>query len=576
MSLAQLFQKDPSQQIFAWIGSQSKTHYDFFHDVECWRRTFERINTDKVIVYSQSTYFFACTLFAAWLNRTLTILPADITPGTLRDLSGYSSYLISDQSEIKTNLTNITSPDPCIDNALPPKIELPQQCDLVQLFTSGSTGQPILITKRLEQLFCDLGNLARDCACHLSEQSVVISSVPHQHIYGFLWRFLWPIHQGYALTDERVLYPENILQRLQSFPQCIFVSSPAVLKRLPPDLDWSEAAEHCQLVTSSGGPLFEDGFRVTIECFHKPPFEILGSTELDGIASRTRHLDANNQINPITQRWHAMPGVKIRSDENGVMAVSSIRLENLDWHTGNDIIQMYEDGSFDLKKRVDRIVKIEEKRISLDKIETLLVKTGLISECKAFLPEQSRYRGLAVIAVPSILGRAHLKQSGKNSLVKRLREALSQDFEPIAIAKWWRFEPMLPYDERGKISQKVLQETLEELLPGLEDWTIETHRAQLLAWISPTCPYFDGHFDQFSLVPGVTQVHWAVMLAHRYLNTPLSVLSVNNLKFTSPIRPNTRVMFSLTFDVEKMCLKVKLYSPDHIDIVYSCANVYFE
>ena len=575
MSLQNLFTREPTDRVFAWIGEQAKTERDFFHDVECWRVTFEKAGTRKVIVYSESTYFFACTLFAAWLNSTTTILPADATAQTLVELASLTDTLVTDTDVCDPHLTILREPERLPTRACPPAIGLTLTLPLVELFTSGSTGTPVLITKRLEQLFCELGDLAREAKCDLASQSVVVSSVPHQHIYGFLWRFLWPIHQGYALTDERVLYPENLIERLKQFQSCIFVSSPAVLKRLPSSLGWHEAALHCQLVTSSGGPLSDDGFFNTRACFNRSPFEILGSTELDGIACRTRTLTEQGAIDPQSALWQPMPGVKIRPNDDGVMLVSSIRLPTLSWQTGSDIIAMHPDNRFELKKRVDRIVKIEEKRISLDQIEATLLKSGLIEQCKAFLPNQNTHRGLAVVAVPAEAARTLLRQDGKLALVKRLKRELSYSFESLAIAKWWRFEPALPVDERGKISQKILQRTLSESLPALLDWSIDTHSARLLVWVSPNMPQFEGHFEDFSLLPGVAQLQWAIALAHRHLNTPLTVDRVNNLKFMAPVLPGSKALYCLNFDVQKMTLSYKLVGAEDDSVTYSSGLIHF-
>ncbi len=55
----------------------------------------------------------------------------------------------------------------------------------------------------------------------------------------------------------------------------------------------------------------------------------------------------------------------------------------------------------------------------------------------------------------------------------------------------------------------------------------------------PNLIYFDGHFDDFPVLPGVCQLRWADEYAQRFLSLPQGSFceDVLKLKFTSPIRP---------------------------------------
>lgn len=57
---------------------------------------------------------------------------------------------------------------------------------------------------------------------------------------------------------------------------------------------------------------------------------------------------------------------------------------------------------------------------------------------------------------------------------------------------------------------------------------------------------FAGHFPQFALLPGVVQIDWAAHHARRLFNLTGSVTNVERLKFTCPIRPDSRVSLALT------------------------------
>lgn len=65
--------------------------------------------------------------------------------------------------------------------------------------------------------------------------------------------------------------------------------------------------------------------------------------------------------------------------------------------------------------------------------------------------------------------------------------------------------------------------------------------------ISSDIYYFLGHFPQAPILPGVTQVHWALHFAQQYFDKNISdYLSVDALKFQVIISPEYQVKLTLT------------------------------
>ncbi|WP_207621625.1 3-hydroxyacyl-ACP dehydratase [Vibrio ziniensis] len=62
---------------------------------------------------------------------------------------------------------------------------------------------------------------------------------------------------------------------------------------------------------------------------------------------------------------------------------------------------------------------------------------------------------------------------------------------------------------------------------------------------------FKGHFNHFPLLPGVTQIDWAIFYSSQYLNTPVNFKGMEVIKFQEPILPNAEVTLSLTWDESK-------------------------
>ena len=574
MRLAQWLSHTPTDRPIAWVNGQIKTETDFFAEVARWKSTFESLGYRQAVIYSNDTYRFACQLFGAWQADVVTILPADLTEATVERLSAITPLFITDTALNADHLVNVLdaqeATQPISFKALDPEAQL------VEMFTSGSTGVPTRIVKHLRQLFEDIEHLDAHFADVAPKNAVVWSSVPHQHIYGFLWRLLWPLASGRIITSERVLYPETILHRLSLFKDNIFVTSPAHLKRLPLDFEWESIRDRLQMITSSGGPLFDDGLKNCLQTLGQTPYEIFGSTELDGIAWRHRLVDNKElTIDAHSSRWHPMPGVTIKADEEGLLWIRSTRLPNLEWTAGSDLIEIDDDGLFTLQKRVDRIVKIEEKRVSLDAMESAMKASGFVQEAKAFQTKRFGNERLVCVCVPNATGREVLLREGKRALVKAIRRHLSKSFVSLVLPHHWRFEPQLPTDARGKHSLKVMESVFNENYPQLLDWTLDHHSMKLTVNVAATTPHFEGHFPELAVLPGITQLHWVIALSERYLGTPSKVEEVKNLKFQALLLPKTLATIDARFDALKMQLTFDIRDADRPEVRYSSGKVCF-
>lgn len=57
--------------------------------------------------------------------------------------------------------------------------------------------------------------------------------------------------------------------------------------------------------------------------------------------------------------------------------------------------------------------------------------------------------------------------------------------------------------------------------------------------------YFQGHFPDQPVLPGVTQIDWAVRFADRHLATQIGAARIFQVKFRSIIRPDTKLTLVL-------------------------------
>ncbi|MBF4253917.1 acyl-CoA synthetase, partial [Vibrio anguillarum] len=105
---------------------------------------------------------------------------------------------------------------------------------------------------------------------------------------------------------------------------------------------------------------------------------------------------------------------------------------------------------FTLKGRTDRIIKIEEKRISLVEVEQRIEQLPWISET-AVLPQQDGERLILISAIVlSACGTEKLAQLGKGKFWLLLRSELRQWLEPIAVPRRFRVVKEIPLNSQGK------------------------------------------------------------------------------------------------------------------------------
>ena len=100
--------------------------------------------------------------------------------------------------------------------------------------------------------------------------------------------------------------------------------------------------------------------------------------------------------------------------------------------------------------------------------------------------------------------------------------------------------------------------------PGVSDVAVADGEASLTLEIDPGIRWFDGHFPDNPVLPGVMQVHWAVEFA-RYLFAVEGVFEkVENLKFKSVVLPEMTVTLRLVNDQEKGMIRFSYSSADAV------------
>lgn len=97
----------------------------------------------------------------------------------------------------------------------------------IEVYTSGSTGEPKVITKTMGQLEAEL--IALDCLMPESPVEIVAATVSHQHLYGLTFRLFRPFCYQQAFTTHRSQYPEDLIALVTPFSSFSLVASPSHL-----------------------------------------------------------------------------------------------------------------------------------------------------------------------------------------------------------------------------------------------------------------------------------------------------------------------------------------------------------
>jgi len=535
----------------AWRGEAAVSWSAFHARIAAWSGLLREIPEQTFALFHHDPIEFAGALWGAWQARKTIFLPGDNLPGTCASLrTSVDGFL----GEFASEWRPMAAPRSYCGFATAGFQAVDPDFASLVLFTSGSTGAPQPIAKKLCQLAAEVANLEKQFGGLLGAADI-ITTVSHQHIYGLLFNILWPLTAGRRIQSSSLSWFEDLSASLTE-REVVLISSPAHLRRIPENPGWAKAAQRLRAVFSSGGPL---SFDVAQECkrvMGRVPIEVYGSSETGGIAWRQQQSSEN-------QAWTALPGVQWRVDaEEEVLAVSSEHLPSKDWFRTADRAQATSDGGFILGGRVDQIAKIEGKRISLSAVERSLMASPLVEIARAIAVEGRRQR-VAAFVVPSVLGRDELGALGRRGMTRIMRTLLDQSIEPVGIPRIWRYLDALPINALGKTSHADLLALLElQPAPLTEPQSRLIERDAEHAFFELVAPrdliYFDGHFHGQPILAGVVQIDWVIGYGRRYFDLPPLFRGIQALKFQRIIAPDTPFRLELAYQPAKLRLSFKI------------------
>lgn len=397
----------------------------------------------------EDSVWFAAGLMAITGNGRTVVLPQAPQAGSLAG-AGVDAVL-TDRPESFPGYPLLAATEASSSASAAPRF--PDDAARIEFYTSGSSGAPKCVPKAYAQLRLEVEALERQWGALLGD-AVMAGTVPHYHLYGLLFRILWPLLSGRALLSSMCLQPAA-LQAAAVRGDCAIVSSPAFLGRIA-DYGDLPAASKVRVVFSSGAPLPDDAARKLKESWGHEAIEVYGSTETGGIAWRVWSAPEDRSL------WRPIVGVvtELREEAAGErLWVKSGCTWQGDWAPTGDLARRRE-GGFELLGRADDVVKFEDKRVSLGEMRARLLAHAWVADARLLLL-QGRRSFIGAVVILNAAGREALAVSGKVKVNDALRDWLRGSYEALLVPRKWRYVDALPDNDMGKIERVRLQRLFE-------------------------------------------------------------------------------------------------------------------
>jgi 3-hydroxymyristoyl/3-hydroxydecanoyl-(acyl carrier protein) dehydratase len=197
---------------------------------------------------------------------------------------------------------------------------------------------------------------------------------------------------------------------------------------------------------------------------------------------------------------------------------------------------------------MDRMLKIEDKRVSLPEIEAALGAHGFVHQAHC-LPVTNK-NGREVVGACVCLsqeGREFAFESGRKKIVELLKGHMAQRADRVAIPQKWRFVDEMPINAHGKvIPAKMAAIMLSSVAePVVLKKTVLGDTAEMEMAFMAGSAYFEGHFPVHAILPGVVQVHFAAHFSDKIWKTGAMFKSIKRLRFSKIVQPSQKLRLNL-------------------------------
>ena len=410
---------------------------------------------EQWILNCEDSWAFLSAYVALFQCKKTPLITVNISPNFIAEIrAGENIRFLTDRTEIEgAKIENadfipaiLGDDSPVSDAELNETPAIDRDAAKIIMYTSGTTGEPKAVSHTLAEFELDMEYIGNRWYDEFHKRKFAYT-VNHHHIYGLLYMIMLPFFVGVPFRRNRIEFPSEF--ELLDDEAYSIITVPAFLKRTNAEREGKKLNLKDPWVFTSGGAVSEELAKETVEIFGFCPIEGYGSTETGGIAYRQQSKDG--------LIWEPIKTAKIWADkDDGCLTIISPYITDPAGFKTGDLVEIFDDGRFLLKGRIDSIVKIEEKRISVTEVEKRLMGTGLVHDC-AVVPMDDKRQYLAAAVVLNASGREKFAESEKYLTNRYFHDYLLQFFENVVIPKKWRFLDALPLDAQGKKRKANIQ-----------------------------------------------------------------------------------------------------------------------
>lgn len=415
----------------------------------------------------------------------------------------------------------------------------------LNLYTSGSTGTPKKIQKSVKNVLIEADDMFNECIELSADKKETISSTTvFYHMFGLTSHIFiyFSNPDKLILNTKRIDYPEDIEDE-------ILVSSPSFLEKIK---KYSPVLKkNPKVILSAGDKLNGDVFSY-LKGLGIKVFDIYGCSEFGVIGYKT----------DFEQKYmHTFKSVELIQNNGKIIINSPYFINQKDILSDNAEIQ--DSKHFLIKERTDRILKIQEKRVSPLEIENILYSTGFVKDAYCFKYENK----LASAVVLNDKGIDGCLNEGKMHFIKMLKAEISKKSD--IIPQKWRFLYEIFKTNTGKTDKAKIEKIfgLNLTMPFIKEIK-KDNQSMIIKMIFPRFSnFFKGHFDGFAILPGVVQLYFAKYFMEELFGIKVEKSIVKKIKFSHIIKPDEVVELKITKLNEELsfCYKKE-------DIIFSSGN----
>ena len=428
-----LTNRDPDEIIAHGPGGEISVSQFITHATELAGQLPDR---PYVINLAADRYEFLLSFCAAIIAGQCTLMPSNRQVKTVQQVADDypDCYLLGDMTldNLETHDADFTSPPAGSGGDIP---DIPEQQLCAIVFTSGSTGAATPNRKYWKTLRSGaLGN-ADALLQGQTAQLNMIATVPAQHMWGFETSIMMPLFSNIAVSCITPFFPQDIVDAIESLPE------PRALVSSPVHLDALLSADvnhvHIHRTFSATAPMSGELSRRLEKRFAGRVIEIFGCSEAGTFATRKT---ASEEL------WSLSPAFDLEITAEHVV----IKAEHLPEDVIlNDVVEWAGERQFRWLGRDQDMVNIAGKRGSLADLNHQLTSLSEVVDGVIFLPEENSKRLAALVVAPGLQPSDILEQ-------------LKPRIEPAFLPRPLYIVPMLPRQETGKLSRKMLVGLFEQ------------------------------------------------------------------------------------------------------------------